>query len=182
MKFCSKCGKELSDDTSFCPECGCPANGAPSQNTSCENYYTRYKFCSKCGNKMLEEAVICPSCGCAATDANTQEQSKSSGSGLKTAAKVFMIISCSLYALLFVIFSFASIGSCIAMGAAGAAISFGVLLTTLLYVIPLAWCLPMTIIYFRKCSNGEKVGTGFKVCTLLFVNLFSGIFMLCDKD
>ncbi len=179
MKFCSKCGKELSDDTSFCPECGCSANCAPSQNNSCNDFYTRYKFCSKCGNKMLEEAVICPSCGCAATEANTQKPTKANGTGLKTAAKVFMVIPCAVWALIFVIFTFASVGSCLAVGGA---VHFTVLLVSLIYAIPLAWCLPMTIIYFRKCNNGENVGTGFKICSLLFVSLLAGIFMLCDKD
>ena len=48
-------------------------------------------------------------------------------------------------------------------------------------LIPLAWCLPMTIVYFKKVNRGEDVGTGFKVCTLLFVNTIAGILMLCDK-
>ena len=49
-------------------------------------------------------------------------------------------------------------------------------------IIPLAWCLPMTIIYNRKIKNGEVVGTGFKVCSLLFVNTIAGILMLCDNN
>ena len=52
----------------------------------------------------------------------------------------------------------------------------------LLYVIPLAWCLPMTIIYFKKINKGEPVGVGFKICTLLFVNTIAGILMLCDSN
>ncbi len=50
------------------------------------------------------------------------------------------------------------------------------------YLIGLLWCLPMTIVYFNKTKNGEKVGVGFKVCTLLFVSLISGILMLCKKE
>lgn len=51
-----------------------------------------------------------------------------------------------------------------------------------IYLIPLAWCLPMTIVYFQKIKHGKPVGTGFKVCTLLFVNTISGILMLCDNN
>lgn len=51
-----------------------------------------------------------------------------------------------------------------------------------LYIIPLAWCLPMTISYSKKIKNGEPVSTGFKVCTLLFVNLIADILMLCDNN
>lgn len=50
-----------------------------------------------------------------------------------------------------------------------------------LYLIPLAWCIPMTIHYFKAIKNGEKLSTAFKVCSLLFVNLVAGIIMLCDK-
>lgn len=70
-------------------------------------------------------------------------------SGLKTAAKVFMILSCVF---------------------------------TGLALLPLAWTIPMTVSYSRKIESGETVSTGFKVCTLLFVNLIAGILMLCDND
>lgn len=49
-------------------------------------------------------------------------------------------------------------------------------------IIPLAWCVPMTLSYINKINNGQRVGTGFKVCTLLFVNTIAGILMLCDDD
>jgi len=51
-----------------------------------------------------------------------------------------------------------------------------------LCLVPLAWCIPMTVVYFNKVNQGQKVGTAFKVCTLLFVNLIAGILMLCDND
>lgn len=50
------------------------------------------------------------------------------------------------------------------------------------YLIPLLWCLPMTIHYFDATKNNQTVSTGFKVCTLLFVNTIAGILMLCDKE
>ena len=39
----------------------------------------------------------------------------------------------------------------------------------------------MTVHYFNAVKNGEKLTTGFKVCTLLFVSLVAGIVMLCDE-
>lgn len=50
------------------------------------------------------------------------------------------------------------------------------------FLIPLAWCIPMTISYCKKLKRGEPISTGFKVCSLLFVSLLGGILMLCDKD
>ena len=50
------------------------------------------------------------------------------------------------------------------------------------YILPLAWCIPMTVSYWNKVKNNEPVGTAFKICSLLFVSLLGGIFMLIDKD
>ena len=51
-----------------------------------------------------------------------------------------------------------------------------------IYLIPLAWCIPMTVSYFNKVKNNQPISTGFKVCCLLFVSMLGGIFMLCDKN
>ena len=71
---------------------------------------------------------------------------------MKTAAKIFLIITCVVLGLS----AFASVFS----------------------LIPLLWAIPMTVHYFK---NDGDVGTGFKVCTLLFANLIAGILMLCDN-
>lgn len=57
-----------------------------------------------------------------------------------------------------------------------------VLLGISTYGIALAWCLPMTLSYCKKIENNLPVGTGFKVCTLIFVSLVGGILMLCDNE
>ena len=49
-------------------------------------------------------------------------------------------------------------------------------------LIPLAWCLPITISACNQMKRGEPVGTGLKVCALLFVNLIGGILLLCRSD
>ncbi len=49
-------------------------------------------------------------------------------------------------------------------------------------LIPLAWCLPITISICGRMKRGEAVGTGLKVCSLLFVNLIAGILLLCRSD
>ena len=45
--------------------------------------------------------------------------------------------------------------------------------------IGLAWTLPMTLSACRRLDKREPIGVGFKVCTLLFVNLVAGILLLC---
>lgn len=49
-------------------------------------------------------------------------------------------------------------------------------------LFPLVWMIPMTISLFEKLKRREKIGTGFKVCVLLFVNLIAGILLLCRSD
>jgi len=50
-------------------------------------------------------------------------------------------------------------------------------------LIPMCWTIPMTVHYCRAIKEHKHVSTGFKVCSLLFVNLIGGIAMLCDdKD
>ena len=51
-----------------------------------------------------------------------------------------------------------------------------------LYLIPLLWCIPMTVAYFSMTKNEEHIGVGFKVCCLLFVSVIGGILMLCDNN
>lgn len=49
-------------------------------------------------------------------------------------------------------------------------------------LLPLAWCLPITISICGKMKRGEPVGTGSKVCALLFVSLIGGILLLCRSE
>lgn len=58
----------------------------------------------------------------------------------------------------------------------------GCILSAWLWLIPLCWTIPMTVHAFGCLNRGEKMTTGFKVCTLLFCSLIAGIIMLCDND
>lgn len=58
----------------------------------------------------------------------------------------------------------------------------GCVLSAFSFLIPLAWTIPMTVIYCKRSKQGIPMGTGFKVCTLLFVSLIAGILMLCEDN
>lgn len=112
------------------------------------------KYCSKCGKELFDEAVVCVGCGCScATQAEMPYDFDGSqkSSGLKSAAKIFMILGTVIMGL----FSF---------------------------LIPLAWCIPMTVSYYNKVKRGEPISVAFKVCCLLFVSSLAGILMLVDRD
>ncbi|MBE6662589.1 MAG: hypothetical protein E7606_04830 [Ruminococcaceae bacterium] len=49
-------------------------------------------------------------------------------------------------------------------------------------ILPLAWCLPITISIFTAFKNKRPIGTGLKVCALLFVNLIAGVCLLCADN
>jgi len=51
------------------------------------------------------------------------------------------------------------------------------------FLIPLAWCIPMTVHCFRKLNAGEPISMVMKICILIFVSIVSGVCMLClDED
>ena len=114
------------------------------------------KFCSKCGTQLVDEAVVCTGCGCAVvTQPDRSEE-----------------------------VAVATVPQKKDSGTTTAAKVFMILGTIVMgfYIIPLAWCIPMTVSYFSKVKNGYPISTGFKVCSLLFVSMIGGILMLCDKE
>ena len=158
MKFCTRCGKDLPDEAVVCPSCGCSVNSLPTAQTL--QVKPLVKFCNHCGAQVMNEAVICTKCGC-----SLQSQNQVRGStGLQTAAKVFMILSCVFYGLIG--FAYILIG----------------ISNILVFVLaPFLWSVPMTVSYCNAIKNNRPVGVGFKICTLLFVDFIAGILMLCDR-
>ena len=111
------------------------------------------KWCTKCGNELLDDAVIWPKGGNSVDYKNVNEN-LNTDQGKETS-------SLKTIALVFMIIATVISG---------------------FSIIPLAWMIPMTVYYYKSIKNKESVSTGFKVCTLIFVSLISGILMLCDQD
>lgn len=111
------------------------------------------KYCTKCGTQLVDEAVFCTGCGCALESA----QVAAPAVAVEEKKESGLTTAAKVLMILGTVF----------MG---------------LYIIPLAWCIPMTVTYFKKVKNHQPISTGFKVCSLLFVSMLGGIFMLCDKE
>lgn len=58
----------------------------------------------------------------------------------------------------------------------------GCIMSGFYFLIPLCWTIPMTMHYWKAVENKTPVETSFKVCSLIFVSLIAGIFMLCDNN
>lgn len=138
-------------------------------------------YCPKCGNQVEDGANFCTKCGARlvfeqevvdhAPQTNNQPNNGEPNSGQpnnsqpnnnqnKSSTDVKRILRLVAFALMIVS-----------------------TVVTAFFIIPLAWHLPMTLYYYDKAvKNNENVGVGFKVCTLIFVNLVSGILMLVDED
>ena len=113
------------------------------------------KYCSVCGKELNDDASYCDKCGARTSDVGANDVTRNENGTVVAKHDETL----SLVAKILMILS--CIGGAIAL-------------------IPLAWCIPMTVSYWRAVEENRPVSTGFKVCTLIFVNIIAGILMLCD--
>ena len=110
------------------------------------------KECIHCGAEILDDAVVCINCGRSVVAAAPVIPETK-----KTANDSGLSIVIKIFLIL----------GCIAQ---------------CWLIIPLAWCLPITICVFKRIKEGRPIGVGLKICALLFVNLIAGICLLCMND
>ena len=115
----------------------------------------------------------------------TMSENNSTNKTLGTIALVFMIISCVGVGISAIVSLFAPSVMAEMLAGYGEEITITAA-TGIVYaicsLIPLAWILPMTISVSKKLKNNQPIGVGFKVCTLLFVSMISGILLLCRTE
>ena len=133
------------------------------------------KFCTNCGQRLEGQGKFCPHCGCQMDYRSPYEpigpevSGVAHNPGLVLAAKIFMILA---------------IASAVSLGISYFIQGFSDSrrwINAVVQLTPLAWSIPMTIYYAKTVKSGDDVSVGFKVCTLIFVNLIAGILMLVDK-
>lgn len=110
-------------------------------------------FCCHCGAQIHDEAVFCVHCGCSVKPL--------------TPAPAPVPVQQPKDDTMSIIIKIFMVVGCISMGWA---------------LLPLAWCIPMTVSVFKSIDSGKPISTGMKVCSLLFVNTIAGICMLCAND
>lgn len=149
------------------------------------------KFCKKCGTQLEDSAAFCTNCGTPFAQENTQQpyvsQATYNAQQQNYAQQQSYAPQQQAYAPQQQAYAPQQPYYQPAPQVSGLATAAKILMiiSTVvmgLYIIPLAWCIPMTVSYNKKLKNNLPVSTGFKICTLLFVNTISGILMLCDKE
>ena len=110
------------------------------------------KYCSHCGAVVDDNAVICTHCGCVVDEAAYNGGSSANAKPNKSLDTAIKVF--------------------MVLGTIMMAFS----------VIGLIWSIPMTVSFFRSSAANTKVGTGFKVCTLLFVSLIAGVLLLIRDE
>ena len=119
------------------------------------------KYCTNCGSPLAESTKFCGNCGAPvegrAEAKATPVYERPYDDNAARRRDDGLVTVAKVFLIL----------GCIAVGWA---------------LIPLAWCIPMTVSLFRKLNSGEPIGIGLKVCTLLFVSRVAGILLLCMED
>lgn len=149
------------------------------------------KYCSHCGTAIPDEAEICMHCGCRVGVAPASK-SEDNNKTLGLIAKIFMIITdvsaaLGVLSILFILVFFGVLGNVVPGFTPDDQIALAIVNGTFVFMlivalVPLAWCIPMTVVVHRRLRDKQPIGTGFKICVLLFCNVVSGILLLCMKD
>lgn len=63
MPFCTNCGKQFSDGTKFCPECGTAINAVEPENQRKQVFEGEIKKCPNCGEALSAFEITCHACG-----------------------------------------------------------------------------------------------------------------------
>ncbi len=154
MKYCSNCGSEIPEGSTFCPSCGVrlgTAEDNPFTKTSTEPE-------EKKEEKVIDAEVLNSKADESASSSSERKEEPSSNNSssysdesrksIQTAAFVFMIL--------------------------------GTIALAFVYLFPLCWCVPMTMHYNSCMKNNQQASLGFAICSLLFVSPIAGILMVVD--
>lgn len=122
------------------------------------------KYCTYCGAQAQEDAAFCVHCGRSLAGDARQAQSAAQ-------PQVQVVVQQPARpqhdeALCIIVKVFLILG-CIAQG---------------WMLVPLLWCIPLTVSVFNSFRDGRPVSVGTKVCVLLFIHMIAGICLLCMND
>ena len=115
------------------------------------------KFCTNCGKPLGEGVNFCENCGASVAAQAAVRAAETVYDAPPVRRDDAMCIVVKVFLIL----------GCITFGVA---------------LLPLAWCIPITVSIFRKLNAGEPISPGLKIAALLLVNMIAGILLLCMPD
>ena len=134
-------------------------------------------FCKNCGTQIADGAAACPSCGTSVQQQAAPTQQPAYTQAAPAQQNVYVQ---NAPAQASTVYPHPN-----SQGLLCAAFVFNLLATIGcgIFIIPLAWMIPMTV-HTWGIYKGRKPNTaGFGVCSLIFVGLIGGILLLCaEKD
>lgn len=141
------------------------------------------KYCANCGAQVENEAVICPYCGSKQTEgvaqaSASQTQTKfCTNCGAEIHAEAVVCPKCGCKQT-----TETDSDNNSTMGTIALVFMIIACVTAASLVLPLAWCIPMTIMVNNRLKANRPISLALKICTLIFVSVVSGILLLCMKD
>lgn len=125
------------------------------------------KYCIHCGAEIEDDAAFCPKCG---SPCNSQPRGTNMRDGQDNyygTRQVYAQSNDDSYDTMATFVKVFMVIGCVYLA---------------FTLIGLVWAIPMTTYAWKRLDNHEPIGTGFKICTLIFVSLLAGIILLCMKD
>lgn len=132
------------------------------------------KYCTNCGAEAQDGAAFCTRCGYSLSvqtqTAQTQTAQTQTPPPVQPVRPIQVVVQAprpKYDETMSVIVKVFMIIGCVSQGG---------------FLLPLLWCIPLTVSVFNSFRDGRPIGTGTKVCVLLFVNLIAGICLLVMNE
>lgn len=157
------------------------------------------KVCRNCGTRNFDIDTTCGKCHAPLmskvdkalgvqpvfnTQGSIEKVAVPQNNGLSITAKVFLIIACVYQGIAALTCLIVSLSTGVIINAywGGEGFLWWYFIVMGISVAHVVISICMTSSYFGKLYERKKIGTAFKVLTLIFVDLVAGILMLCDED
>ena len=180
MKYCRNCGNPVADGENFCRKCGTKQEdsfgGSFDTNTVASPYYDDVQPIQISKTmQIIIKILLIVAIATVLIDAGKfliEGLQISQNGGLQAYIDQMILEDPSLAEL------FAQID----MAQFEKVMETIVIVIAIFALIPLCWILPMSKKILKAMKEGTTLTTGFKVCTLIFVNIILGVVLLCQKD
>ncbi len=162
MKYCPKCGTELTDESAYCPKCGAYQYADPQQSTQYNQSQQKPPYTK--GVTTVNKVFLVLRCAQVL---------------LTIFLAIFFTSSISNYEEMY--HSMVAAGVTFSPDTPETALTFFVIFSIYFWFVSVAaaWIVPMTINYFKKSKANVPTTLTFKICTMIFVNFIAGLLMLC---